>query len=188
MVGYREGCVLNESVTRESRAPDPVVDVRHPVLALEKPGALQLDLLGGQVVKQAPPLAEEHGDDVELELVEDARGQRELGDRGAMHEDVLPVRALLGAGHGGRDVVHIGDQRPRADVDAGLPAAVDEDRDAVVVVAFPASSGLERPPPGDYSTGGHRFIEDLAVDPARSPESLEAVVAWTPSTLEDPFV
>ncbi len=47
-------------------------------LSLEDPGALQLDVLGSEAVEQAAPLAEEHWDDVELELVEDAGSKCEL--------------------------------------------------------------------------------------------------------------
>ena len=46
--------------------------------ALENPGALELDLLGGKALEQTSPLAEEHRDDVELELVENAGGECEL--------------------------------------------------------------------------------------------------------------
>jgi hypothetical protein len=34
-------------------------------LPLEDPGALQLDVLGTEVVEEAAPLAEEHGDEVD---------------------------------------------------------------------------------------------------------------------------
>ena len=116
-------------------------------LALEDAGALELDLLGGEAVEEAAPLAEQHRDDVELELVEDAGGERELRDRGAVDQHVPVAGGALGLGHRGRDVVHIGDQRPLADVDAGLTAAEDPDRHAVVVVAAPAAGRLEGPRP-----------------------------------------
>jgi hypothetical protein len=38
-------------------------------LPFEDPGALELDLLGSEAFEQATPLAEEHRDDMELELV-----------------------------------------------------------------------------------------------------------------------
>lgn len=53
------------------------------VLALEDPGALQLDVVRREVVKQAAPLPEEHRDEMELKLVEEAGGERELRRRGA---------------------------------------------------------------------------------------------------------
>ena len=48
------------------------------VLPLEDPGELQLDVLGSEVVEEAAPLAEEHRDEMDLELVEDAGSEREL--------------------------------------------------------------------------------------------------------------
>ena len=45
-------------------------------VADEDAGALELDLLGGESLEQAPARSEEHRDDVELELVEDAGGER----------------------------------------------------------------------------------------------------------------
>ena len=66
-------------------------------LALEDPGALQLDLLGSKVLEQTASLAEEHRDDMELELVEDAGGKSELGDSGPVDEHVLVARGLLGS-------------------------------------------------------------------------------------------
>jgi hypothetical protein len=65
------------------------VHVGDAPLTLEDPGALQLDLLGSEAVEQAAPLAEEHRDDVELEFVEEACREGELGDRGAVDEHVL---------------------------------------------------------------------------------------------------
>ena len=46
------------------------------VLAFAHAGALELDLLRVEVVEQPAALAEQHRDDVELELVEDTRGER----------------------------------------------------------------------------------------------------------------
>ncbi len=51
---------------------EPVVHVGDTVLPLEDPGAPQLDLLGGEALEQKTPLAEEHRDHMELDLVEDA--------------------------------------------------------------------------------------------------------------------
>ena len=64
-------------------------------LALEDPRALQLDLLGSQALEQAAPLAEEHRDDMELELVEEAGGECKLGGSGAVDQDVLVACSLL---------------------------------------------------------------------------------------------
>src|SRR5215217_5362450 len=125
-----------------SSALDPVVHVGDPALSLEDPGALELDLLGSKALEQPTPLAEEHRDDMELELVEDAGGQRELRDSGAVDEHVRVTRSLLGLTHRAGDVVHAGDQRPLPDIDSRLLAVEDEDRHAAVVVAAPATRRL----------------------------------------------
>src|SRR5216110_1607256 len=49
-----------------------------------------------------------------------------------MDQDVRLACGLLCPGHRRLDVVDVGDQGPAADVDAGLAAAVDEDRYPVV--------------------------------------------------------
>jgi hypothetical protein len=54
------------------------------VLPLEDPGALQLDLLGSETLEQTAPLAEEHRDEMDLELVEEAGSERELRGCGAV--------------------------------------------------------------------------------------------------------
>ena len=59
-------------------ALDAVAHVGDAVLALEDPRALQLDVLGAEALEEPAPLAEEDRDDVKLELVEDAGGEREL--------------------------------------------------------------------------------------------------------------
>ena len=57
---------------------------------------------------------------MDLELVEEAGGERELGGRCAVDQHVLVARGPLGLGHRGPDVVDIGHERPLAHVDAGL--------------------------------------------------------------------
>ena len=57
--------------------------------------AVQLDLLGSEVLEQSEHLAEEHRDDMELELVEDAGGKCELRDSGPVDQHVLVARSLL---------------------------------------------------------------------------------------------
>jgi hypothetical protein len=86
-------------------------------LPLEDPSALQLDLLRGEVFEETAPLAEEHRDDVELDLVEDAGRERQLRYPGAMDEHVLLACGLLGSIRRGRDVVNGSDQRPLPNVD-----------------------------------------------------------------------
>ena len=114
---------------------------------------------------------------MELELVEDAGGKRELRDSGPVDQHVHVARSLLGVGHRSRDVVDVGDERPLRDVDAGLMAGEDKDRDAIVVVTAPAARRLECSPAGDGRAGRHEFIDDLAVDPARTADGVEVGVA-----------
>ena len=57
---------------------------------------LELDLLGIEVVEETAPLAEEHRDEVDLELVEEAGSERELRDCGAVDQHVLVARGALG--------------------------------------------------------------------------------------------
>src|SRR3954469_349937 len=101
---------------------------------------------GGQAREQMATLAEEHGDDVQLDLVEDARGKCQPRGSGAVDQHVLVARSLLGPSHRGRDVVQVGHQRPLRYVDAGLIPGEDEDRRAVVVVTAEAAGRLEGPP------------------------------------------
>jgi len=56
-------------------AMDSVVHVGDAVLAFEDAGAFQLDLFGREAVEQSASLTEQDGDDVELDLVEGARGE-----------------------------------------------------------------------------------------------------------------
>src|SRR5918999_3320220 len=110
---------VNVAGERVTSALDPVVHVRDTALALEDPGALKLDLLGSEALEQTTTLAEEDRDDVELDLVEDSGGERELRGSGAVDQHVLVARSLLCLSHCGRDVVHIGDQRPLPQIGGG---------------------------------------------------------------------
>src|SRR5829696_7602496 len=157
-------------------ALDPVVHVGDAVLPLEVPGALQLDLLGSEALEQTAPLAEEHRDDMELDLVEDAGSERELPGSGAVDQHVLYARSLLGLSHRTRDVGHIGDQRPLPHI-IGVVEGEDKDRHAIVVVAAPAISRLEGPPAGDDRAGRHELVEDLAVDAAQTAGGLGVIGA-----------
>jgi hypothetical protein len=114
---------------------------------------------------------------VELELVENASGECEPRGGGAVDQHVLVARSLLGLSHRARHVVHVSDQRPLAHVDAGLVAAKDPDRHAVVMVAAPAAGRLEGPPAGDDRASGHELFHDLAVDTARTAGGLKVDAA-----------
>jgi hypothetical protein len=74
------------------------VHVGDAVLSLEDPDALQLDLDRIEALEQTAPLAEEHRDEVDLELVEEAGRERELRDCGSVDKHVLLARRLLGLG------------------------------------------------------------------------------------------
>src|SRR5919198_3782883 len=111
-----------------SSALDALVHVGDAVLSLEDSRALQFYLLGSEAFEQPTPLAEEYRDDMELEFVEDAGGERELCDSGAVDQHVSLARGLFGLSHRARDVVHVSDQRPLPDVEAGLAAGGDEKR------------------------------------------------------------
>src|SRR4051794_41650869 len=54
------------------------------------------------------------GNQVDLDLVENSGREGELGDAGAVDEDVLVASGLLCPGHRGLDIRHIGDQ-PRSE-------------------------------------------------------------------------
>ena len=58
-------------------------------LTLENPDPLQLALLDAKVLEQPAPLAEQDRDQVDLELVEEPRGERTLRDPRPVHQHVL---------------------------------------------------------------------------------------------------
>src|SRR5919107_1556181 len=99
-------------------AANAIVQVGDTLSPLEDPGALQFDVLGIEVLEETAALAEEHRDEMDLELVEDAGGERELRGCGAVDQHVLLARGPPGLRHRGLDVAHVGDERPSLDVDA----------------------------------------------------------------------
>src|SRR5688500_17577312 len=74
---------------------DPVVHVGNAGLPLDDSGALELDVLGIEVIEETSPLAEQHRDEMDLEFVEDAGRECELGGSGAVDEHVLVARGVL---------------------------------------------------------------------------------------------
>jgi hypothetical protein len=62
------------------------VHVRDTSLSREDARALELDLLASEALEETAPPAEEHRDQMELELVEDAGGERELRGSGAVNQ------------------------------------------------------------------------------------------------------
>ena len=61
----------------------------------EDPGALQLDVLGTEVVEETAALAEEHLDEVDLDLVEEASTECEPRGCGAGTSTFLSPAACL---------------------------------------------------------------------------------------------
>jgi hypothetical protein len=110
---------------------------------LDHPGALELDLPGAEVVaEQANTVAEEHGDDVELQLVEEPRLEVLLRDvRAAAHRDVLVARSRPGLLERGFDAVDIRVDRRQPLVRRPTPSGKAEGRG----VALPLSAHLGSP-------------------------------------------
>jgi hypothetical protein len=70
-------------------------------LPLEDPGALQLDVLGTALVEETASLAEEHRDEMDLELVEEPCGEGTLRDARPVDQHVLVAGSVLGISHSG---------------------------------------------------------------------------------------
>ena len=74
---------------------------RHPVAqvgdagGVDDAGQLELDVAPARCCEQRPPLAQEHRDQVDLELVEHARAQARLREVGAVDEHVASPAASL---------------------------------------------------------------------------------------------
>jgi hypothetical protein len=71
------------------------VNVGDTGLSLEDSGPLQLDLFGSEVLKQTAPMAEEHRDDMQLELVEGASRKGEPRDSRSVDQHVPVARPCL---------------------------------------------------------------------------------------------
>src|SRR6266700_4044934 len=113
-----------------------VVHVRDTTLPLEDPDAFQFDVLRPKTFEQTAAFAEEHGDDIELDLVEHAGDKCELRGSGTVDQHVLRAGSVLGLSHCRRDVVYVCDQRPTRQF-APVAAGQDGDRYAGVMVAAP---------------------------------------------------
>jgi hypothetical protein len=70
-------------------------------------------VVGAEVLEEAPASAKEDRDQVDLDLVEGPGSEGELGDAGAVDEDVLVAGGLLRLRHRGLDVGQVGDQGQR---------------------------------------------------------------------------
>jgi hypothetical protein len=84
---HGHGHVEPDQRHRSARRSHAVAEVRHtrPVEVAEKP---ELDVIGRHVLEQPPPLPEQHGDQLQLHLVEQAGAAARLRCRCAVHEDV----------------------------------------------------------------------------------------------------
>jgi hypothetical protein len=105
--------------------------------------------------------AEEHGDLMDLQLVEHAGLERPLRRIPAEHNDVALAGGGLRLRHRALDPVgDVGDERVVRDRRAGRPVAGDEDRDAVLVTA-PVVDLLDGPPAGDDRAGRQGLGDEL---------------------------
>jgi hypothetical protein len=112
------------------------VQVGHPV-PFQDARAFEFDPLGAAVTEERRALTQEHGYQMDLELVEDPGLAGELRRGGTVEHHVALAGGLLGRGDRRPDVRRVRDERPLRDVDAGLVPGDDEDGYAVVVVATP---------------------------------------------------
>jgi hypothetical protein len=128
---------------------------------------LKFGVVGPQVIKQPPAVAEEHWDQVDLQLVEDARGESKLRSLGAMDQHVLPVGGFPGLNHRPFDIGDVVDQWVLIVVTLGPVARENEDGHAVMVVPAPAASDVEGSAADDDRSGGHQLVEDLAASSRR---------------------
>src|SRR6266704_370114 len=121
--------------------PHAVAQVQYarPVQGTEQ---FELDMAGRNVLEQPMALPEQHRDQVELQLVKDAGGKRQLSRDGPVDEYVLLAGRVLGQVHRALDVAHVSHRGP-LQPGVGLMAGQDEDRHAVVVVTAPAAGELE---------------------------------------------
>src|SRR5919198_140806 len=110
-------------------AVDAVAEVSHAG-GVDDPSELQLGVVGIEMVEETAALTEEDRDQVNLDLVEDAGGERELRGSGAVDEHLLVARSLLGRSHRLLDVAHVRDQRPVRLVGVGFTAGGKEEGDA----------------------------------------------------------
>jgi hypothetical protein len=99
--------------------------VRDTALTLEDAHPLELALLYAEVLEQRPAVAEQHGDEVDLELVEESGPQGALCGAGAVNQHVAVAGCLLGVADGGVEVAHVVHERPVGGPGGGLVAVDD---------------------------------------------------------------
>src|SRR4051794_7582278 len=133
---------------------DPEAQVGH-IGSFEEAGQFEVDGTC-EVSEQLSPAAQEHRDQSELELVEEARTQARLRQLGAVDEHVPVACGLLGLPHRALDSVgHVRDERRRWR--GRLAPGGHEDRDAVMVPVVVAGV-VERAAADEHGTRGHQFV------------------------------
>jgi hypothetical protein len=134
----------------ESSVAHAVVQVDDVTLAFENSGPLQFAVFDAEVLDQAPPIAEQHRDQVDLELVEHPCGEHALRDTRPADQHV----------HRGR--THRRDGRSRG-AGVGYVAHVGGDRYANLS-------------PGSLTAAlrsfGRRYHAAVTSDPARTPDEI----------------
>ena len=134
-----------------------------------------------EAVEEPATRAEQDGHDVHLDLVELAGPDEGAGGPGTVDHHVLASGALSGRGGA---LAHVGVEAggPWWHVVLGDVVGEHEDRDAVMMVAVPATGELERAAAGDDRAGGHALRVHLAVgawavavvEPVEEPEATAA--------------
>src|SRR5438045_1456655 len=66
--------------TGEPSAADAIAKVDDAIVTFENSDPFQFALFDAEMLKQPPPIAHQNGDQVNLELVEEPRGEGALGD------------------------------------------------------------------------------------------------------------
>src|SRR5439155_3600448 len=110
--------------------------------SVHDPGEFQFDPVGAKVVEEPAALTEEYWDQVDLDLIEDARGESELRRSSPVHQHVLVAGGFLGALGRRGHVRDVGDERVRRVT--RYAAGEDEDRHAVMMIAGPGAGEVER--------------------------------------------
>ena len=151
------------SLSARFRPADPEAQVGHAG-GVDHAGQFELGVLG-EVSEQRSSRAQEHRDQVDLELVEHARAQARLRQVGAVDQHVRVACGPLGLAHRALDpVCHVVDQVRRRR--GRLSPGGHEDRDAVVI-AVPAAGDVERTAADEHRSRRHRLVEDLTARPRR---------------------
>jgi hypothetical protein len=142
------------------------VQVGDAVLALEGSGALEFDVPGREVVEEPAPLAEEHRDEVNLELIEDAAARASCAVPAPWTSTswspaasfACVMTAVTSSTYATSGICANGVAGSwRLRMKMGTPSWWSPRQ---------PRRRLERSSAGDDRPGGHEFVHDLAVDAA----------------------